>query len=86
MVKPIESASVTVYKLIDDIQIEVGKTTTASSGDWKDNIMVDPGTYKVIFEKIGQFGPDEVEITIEEPEKPAESSPDMNEIDFLHAF
>lgn len=83
---PIESASVTVYKLEDGTEIEIGKTFTTSSGDWQDNIMVDAGIYKIIFEKTGEFGPDETEITIEEPKKPEQSPPTMDEIDFLNAF
>ena len=75
---PIEGVTITVTCLINEVETVVGTTYTDADGKWHSPIKVDPGAYKVTFEKPGKYGPDSTEITIE--------SPPVEEIDYLNAF
>jgi hypothetical protein len=48
--------------------LAVGKTTTRVNGRWSQSLRVDPGNYVLLYEKIGEYGPDTLTITVAPPD------------------
>lgn len=53
----------------------VAVTTTRTNGRWTDALRLNPGNYVVLFEKPGEYGPDTVEVTVDEEETPPSALP-----------
>ena len=47
--------------------LAVATTTTTGAGRWAWAMCLDPGDYILLAEKVGEFGPDTIELTVEEP-------------------
>lgn len=71
----ITGATVHVFKRADfdeygtDIarELAVGRTFTTANGRWTQSLKVDAGDYTVLYEKLGEYGPDTVNITVVDP-------------------
>lgn len=72
---PIVGADVYVFTATDfdaagpaiNRNLAVGKTTTRVNGRWSQSLRVDPGNYVLLFEKIGEYGPDTFTLTVAPP-------------------
>lgn len=66
--QPIVGASVRVYTNADwtakQLNNPVGATTTNARGRWVSPIFCNPGTYAVVFQLAGSYGPDAVIVTV----------------------
>lgn len=51
--------------------LAVGRTTTRVNGRWSQSIRLDPGDYVILYEKLGDYGPDTYDLTVMEPTSPA---------------
>lgn len=61
----ITGAAVRAYRDYDtDDQVLVAETHTLGNGRWAEALMLNPGVYTLVFEKLGQFGPDIVSVTV----------------------
>ena len=45
----------------------VAKTTTRVNGRWTESLKVNPGEYVLLYEKLGEYGPDTYDLTVEPP-------------------
>jgi len=66
---PVASAEIRVYKKLDydlrNLSKAVGTTITTAAGTWLTPVFVEPGeTYTIVLNKINEYGPDTVEITV----------------------
>ena len=50
--------------------LALGSTTTTANGRWTQSINLDPGEYAVVFEKLGEYGPDSDLIVVESATTP----------------
>lgn len=72
----IEGATILAFLKSDwDLSLrtpEYAKATsqTTTNGEWAWAMLLDPGTYVLVFEKVGEYGPDTVEVTVEVPITP----------------
>jgi len=72
---PVVGASIYVITQADfdthgiaiDRSLAVGSTTTRVNGRWASSIKLDPGAYVLIFEKVGEYGPDTYALTVTDP-------------------
>lgn len=48
--------------------LAVGTSTTRVNGRWGNSIKLDPGAYTLLYEKVGEFGPDVYNLTVTAPE------------------
>lgn len=72
---PVAGASIFVIKQADfdthgitvDRALAIGGTTTRVNGRWASSVKLDPGTYVLIFEKPGEYGPDAHVLTVTDP-------------------
>lgn len=56
--------------------LAVSKTTTRVNGRWTESMKLNPGQYVLLYEKLGEYGPDTVEINVTPPPAPA-SAPSL---------
>ena len=49
----------------------VAKTETRVNGRWTNSLRLNPGNYVLLYEKIGEYGPNTVALTVEEPPESA---------------
>lgn len=66
---PIKDATIRVYRKVDyetnNLTKVVGSTVTSASGTWVNPVFVEPGeTYKIVYHKVNEYGPDTAEITV----------------------
>jgi len=58
--------------------LAVAKTTTRANGRWTESVNIDPGTYTLLYEKPGEYGPNTRTITVTSvapmTQSPAQSS------------
>jgi hypothetical protein len=72
---PIQGA--TLYVFLKDVfdvtglatpkNLALGSTTTTANGRWAQSIALDPGDYAVVYEKLGEYGPDVDFINVSAP-------------------
>ncbi len=55
--------------------LAVAKTTTRANGRWTESLNLNPGEYAVLFEKLGEYGPDVEYIEVVEPITPTSIVP-----------
>jgi hypothetical protein len=73
----VTGALVHVFKRVDfdapgngleiDRDLAVGRTHTTANGRWTQSLRLDAGDYTILYEKIGEYGPDVVNITVVDP-------------------
>jgi len=51
-------------------QFAVGAATTGAGGRWEFAMLLDPGDYMLVFEKVGEYDPSEVPLTVVDPSSP----------------
>lgn len=72
---PVVGATVLVFNKADfdahgvtiDPALAVGSTTTRVNGRWSSSIRLDPADYVLLFEKLGEYGPDTFNLTVVDP-------------------
>jgi hypothetical protein len=47
--------------------LAVAQTTTRVNGRWSYSLKLNPGDYVLLYEKLGEYGPDTTLLTVEEP-------------------
>ena len=75
---PVEGADVYVFtKTAFDAaglniarSLAVGKTKTRVNGRWLQSLRLDPGDYVILYEKLGEYGPNTHELEVELPAEP----------------
>lgn len=73
---PVVGANIYAFKQTDfaehglniNRETAVGTTTTRVNGRWNNSIKLDPGQYVLLYEKLGEFGPDVYNLTVTETE------------------
>lgn len=71
----IAGANIYVFNKVDfeDHGVEISRglavanTTTRVNGRWAYSLRLNPGEYVLLYEKIGEYGPDTIELTVEQP-------------------
>lgn len=48
-------------------ELAVGRTFTTANGRWTQSLKLDAGDYTILYEKVGEYGPDTVNITVVDP-------------------
>lgn len=69
---PIHGAAIYIYaKSVFDVSgfntpknLAVGVTSTTANGRWAQSIALDPGEYAIVYEKLGEYGPDVDFVTV----------------------
>jgi hypothetical protein len=75
---PIIGAAVYVFTraVFDELETDtprnlaVASTTTRANGRWTESLRLDPGEYAILFEKLGEYGPDVAYIEVTAPALP----------------
>ena len=75
---PIIGASVYVFTraVYDELETDtprnlaVSGTTTRANGRWTESLKLDPGEYAILFEKLGEYGPDIAYVEVTTPPLP----------------
>lgn len=73
---PVAGANIYVFNRADFDEYEfninrtlaVATSTTRVNGRWGNSVKLDPGSYTLLYEKVGEFGPDVYNLTVTAPE------------------
>ena len=57
-----------LYQLNINRTLAIATSTTRVNGRWGNSVKLNPGAYTLLYEKVGEFGPDVYNLTVTEPE------------------
>ena len=66
----IAGATILVFNAADfdnsfiDPSYAIAASVTGANGRWENELMLDPGEYALVFEKLGSYGPDTIELSV----------------------